>query len=135
MTTNREDPRLAREKKTVEAMVRIACRGRHAAENGLCEDCEALLDYALERLDKCPFQASKPTCAQCAVHCYQPSMREEIRAVMRYAGPRMMFRHPILALGHLIDGLRRRPASDAAQGGKTSGASERASGRKDSRTL
>lgn len=134
MTTDREHPRLTREKKTVEAMVRIACRGQHATENGLCQDCEELLDYALERLDKCPFRASKPTCAQCPIHCYQPSMREEIRAVMRYAGPRMMFRHPILALGHLIDGLARRRTSDAAKGGKTSGASERASDRKGSRT-
>lgn len=106
---DREHPRLAREKRTVQAMVHIACRGRHATQNGLCERCEELLSYALKRLDRCPFQADKPTCANCPVHCYRPSMREEIRAVMRYAGPRMLLRHPILAIRHLIDGQRKPP--------------------------
>jgi hypothetical protein len=31
-----------------------------------------------------------------------------MREVMRYAGPRMLWRHPLLAVAHLIDG--RRPA-------------------------
>ena len=108
---DRESPGLAREKKTVEAMVYIACSGRHATENGLCEGCQALLAYALDRLNKCPFQESKPTCADCPIHCYRPDMQEEIRSVMRYAGPRMLFRHPLLALHHLIDGLRKPPDS------------------------
>jgi hypothetical protein len=104
---DREHPRLVREKKTVQAMVRLACRGRHGTQDGLCEGCEVLLSYALERLDKCPFQGNKPTCAECPIHCYRPSMRKEIRAVMRYAGPRMLLRHPILAVRHLIDGGRK----------------------------
>jgi hypothetical protein len=29
-------------------------------------------------------------------------MRERIRQVMRYAGPRMLFNHPILSVFHLI---------------------------------
>jgi hypothetical protein len=36
-------------------------------------------------------------------------MRERVRVAMRYAGPRMLFRHPIMALLHLIDGLRKEP--------------------------
>jgi hypothetical protein len=28
---------------------------------------------------------------------------------MRYAGPRMLLRHPILAVRHIIDGLRKQP--------------------------
>ena len=36
-------------------------------------------------------------------------MREAIRVVMRYAGPRMLVRHPVLALGHTIDGVLHRP--------------------------
>jgi hypothetical protein len=36
-------------------------------------------------------------------------MREKVRGVMRYSGPRMTFRHPVLALFHFIDGLRRKP--------------------------
>jgi hypothetical protein len=35
-------------------------------------------------------------------------MREKIKEVMRYAGPRLIYRHPILAIRHLLDGLKRR---------------------------
>ena len=31
-----------------------------------------------------------------------PQMRERIRAVMRYAGPRMITRHPVAAVRHLL---------------------------------
>lgn len=110
----REDRRLAREKRTVSAMVQIACRGRHGSENGLCLECERLLDYALDRLAACPFQASKPTCARCRVHCYRPSSRRRIKTVMRYAGPRMLFWHPWLTLCHLVDGLRGPLAREAS---------------------
>ena len=32
--------------------------------------------------------------------------RKEVRKVMRYAGPRMIRRHPILAVLHIVDGFR-----------------------------
>jgi len=108
-------PRLARERKTLRAMVHIACEGRHGTQDTLCDTCNHLLRYALGRLDKCPYQASKPTCANCPIHCYHPAMREEIRSVMRYAGRWMMLRHPFLALGHLFDGLRRAPQDGPRQ--------------------
>jgi predicted amidophosphoribosyltransferase len=97
---------MRRERRTLEAMVGIYCRGLHDTEDALCEDCRALLDYARERLRRCPFQAKKPTCANCPVHCYRSEMRQRVRAVMRYAGPRMLWRHPLLAVLHLVDGLR-----------------------------
>jgi hypothetical protein len=34
-------------------------------------------------------------------------MREKIRDVMRYAGPRMLLTHPVMAIAHLLDGLRK----------------------------
>lgn len=102
-------PRIAREQRTVEAMIGLQCRDLHGTADGLCEECGALRDYALERLNRCPFQEGKTTCAKCPVHCYRPAMRERIRAVMRYAGPRMLSRHPILTVWHLVDGLRRAP--------------------------
>ncbi|MGD1993080.1 MAG: nitrous oxide-stimulated promoter family protein [Anaerolineae bacterium] len=101
--------RIAREKKTVEAMIRICCRRHHLSGRALCDDCGELLAYARERLDRCPFQEGKTTCAKCPIHCYQPAMRERIRAVMRVAGPRMLWHHPVLALLHLIDGRRGEP--------------------------
>lgn len=101
------DRRRAREARTVDAMIRIYCRGVHGTDEGLCDQCAALAAYARERLTRCPFGALKPTCAKCTIHCYAPEMRERIRAVMRYAGPRMLLRHPLLALGHLVDGLQK----------------------------
>jgi hypothetical protein len=101
--------RMAREARTVEAMLRLYCRGHHRAGDGLCTGCEGLRQYALDRLRRCPFQERKTTCAKCPVHCYRPDRRGEIRAVMRYAGPRMVIRHPLLTLHHLLDGRRDLP--------------------------
>jgi len=101
--------RIEREKRTVTAMIYLYCRKRHARKAGLCADCANLLDYALARLDKCPFADGKPTCAKCPIHCYRPVMRKEIQAVMRYAGPRMLLAHPLLAVAHMLDGLKKPP--------------------------
>ena len=87
-------------------MVAIYCRNRHKSREIPCAECAALLDYARRRLDNCPFQEIKPACNDCLVHCYSARMRERVKSVMRYAGPRMMLRHPWLALMHLIDGHR-----------------------------
>ena len=59
-----------------------------------------------KRLDKCVFGEEKPACKQCPVHCYQPAKREEMKQIMRWAGPRMLWRHPILTVRHLIDDKR-----------------------------
>ena len=75
--------------------------------------CAELLDYATRRLERCVFGDAKPTCANCVVHCYSADMREQIRMVMRWAGPRMLLRHPILAIPHLIDGRRPVPTLPA----------------------
>ena len=101
--------RIAREDRTIAAMTDLYCRAHHAPGDGLCAECQGLLDYARQRLDRCPFRADKPTCNQCTVHCYSRAMRERVVAVMRFAGPRMIYRHPWLAVRHLIDGLRPAP--------------------------
>ena len=66
----------------------------------------ALLDYANRRLERCLFGDAKPTCANCVVHCYRADMRERMREVMRWAGPRMTWRHPVLTLFHFLDRFR-----------------------------
>jgi hypothetical protein len=86
-------------------MVRLYCRAHHGAGGSLCGECQALRDYALCRLDRCPYGAEKTTCARCPTHCYKPALRAQVQVVMRYAGPRMLFRHPILAVLHMLDGL------------------------------
>ena len=100
--------RLAREWKTVTAMIQIYCQDHHGV--GDCAECQALTRYVSLRLDRCRFGEEKPTCAKCPVHCYQRDRREQIKAVMRYAGPRMVWQHPWLSLGHLLDGWFRRTA-------------------------
>lgn len=67
---------------------------------------QALNAYADKRLDKCVFGENKPACKQCPVHCYQPAKREEMKQIMRWAGPRMLWRHPILTIRHLLDDRR-----------------------------
>jgi hypothetical protein len=91
-------------------MIRLTCRRQHGRRSGLCDECETLQAYAMQRLDRCRFGPDKPTCANCPVHCYRPDMRERIREVMRFAGPRMLWRHPLLALLHLRDGRKPAPA-------------------------
>jgi hypothetical protein len=99
--------RLARERKTVRAMIEMYCADHHGGD-GLCRECAELADYADRRLDLCPYGPDKPTCTSCPIHCYRPEPRERMREVMRYAGPRMLRKHPYLAIMHLIDD--RRPA-------------------------
>lgn len=98
-------PRIEREKLTIHAMIRIYCRGNHGVSPP-CAACREVLDYAFCRLDRCPYGEQKPTCVNCPIHCYRPAMRGAVKEVMRYAGPRMLARHPILAIRHLLDGRR-----------------------------
>ena len=97
--------RIEREKVTVEAMIRLYCKACHKTDT-LCGECSQLLEYAHKRLSVCQFREKKPVCGKCKVHCYEPAMRERIRQVMRFSGPRMIFRHPLLALFHLADKVR-----------------------------
>lgn len=111
-----ENPRIKRERKTMEVMIRIYCKGKHSDTGRhfnsiytgskiikLCSECECLYHYACERLIACPIRDEKPSCKNCTIHCYKPDMKENIRTVMRYAGPRMFYRHPILSIMHFID--------------------------------
>jgi hypothetical protein len=96
-----------RETKTIRLMIELFCKKRHGEES-TCTACRELADYAVKRIEKCPFGKDKPTCADCTIHCFKPGRRDLIRQVMRYAGPRMTFRHPLLALDHLQRKLKNR---------------------------
>jgi len=97
---------IQRESRTMAKMVGIYCSAHHH-EDGLCSDCSKFLEYAEVRLDKCPYGEDKPTCANCPVHCYKKEYRDQARTIMRYAGPRMLLRHPLLTISHYMDGRRR----------------------------
>lgn len=97
---------LAREKLTMTKMVGIYCSDHHESKGELCASCARFLEYAERRLQKCPYGDDKPTCANCPVHCYKPERKAEARKIMRYAGPRMLLRHPLLTIAHQLDGFR-----------------------------
>ncbi|MDP2359648.1 MAG: nitrous oxide-stimulated promoter family protein [bacterium] len=99
-------PRIRREMRTVALMIELYCRAHHDGRSGPCAECDPLRAYAHQRLAVCRYGAAKPACNKCPVHCYKPAMRERIRRVMRFAGPRMIWRHPMLALIHLLESRR-----------------------------
>lgn len=102
------------EKGVVRKMIVIYCKSKHKPDADLCEDCLVLNNYAMMRLERCPFGEGKPTCGTCPIHCYKKDMREKIREVMRFSGPRMIYRHPVDALRHLLRENKRkrtRPAT------------------------
>lgn len=104
MPTASDGPRISREKRTVEKMIRFYCERKHKTESGsLCEECADLKEYSMERLDHCQFGEGKPTCRKCTIHCYRPAMREKIRKVMGFSGPRLAIRMPIDWIRHAFD--------------------------------
>lgn len=120
--THKSSRRVRREKQTLALMIHMFCAQNHTGfgalspvgqNAALCEQCASLRAYAEKRVEQCVFGDGKPTCARCTVHCFRSDMREEIRRIMRFAGPRMTFRHPHLAIRHLLD-RRRSPNARAA---------------------
>ena len=51
---------------------------------------------------------TKTFCSACKVHCYSKENKEKIRKVMRYAGPRMLLYHPVLAIKHAVITLKQK---------------------------
>ena len=93
--------RMRSERKVLETMVSMYCRGNHGTD-GMCPECRELTEYAFSRLDECPYRKESPSaCKGCPTPCYDEEMRQRIRQVMRYSGPRMMFTHPIMTIGHM----------------------------------
>ena len=99
-----------REKRVVSLMIRLYCRKNHHTKE-LCPECAELEAYALSRSDHCRFMETKTFCSNCKVHCYKPEMRERIRSVMRFSGPRMIFCHPVLALRHVCESQKEKRAN------------------------
>lgn len=112
------DPKVIKDTRLLGDFTTIYCKGVHAAASRaplasdgvvlgvygakppvVCAHCAGLLSYAEKRRAFCP-KDPKPFCSHCDTHCYKPDMREYMREVMRYAGPRSMLN------GHAIDGIK-----------------------------
>lgn len=95
-------PVVRKEKETVTQMIHLYCRKKHH-QDGLCDHCQELQDYALKRLSLCQFGENKTACSNCTVHCYKPEYRQRIKTVMRFSGPWMLLYHPVYAVKHLLN--------------------------------
>ena len=107
---SRLDVKREREKKVVSLMISLYCHKKHGnfwksyrGNSSLCAECAELDRYVRQQTDRCPVIATKTFCSNCRVHCYTPEMRERIKTVMRFSGPRMLFYHPIKAIRHVIE--------------------------------
>lgn len=90
------------EQETFRKMIGIYCHGNHHTKKGtLCEDCARLEKYAHQRTTHCPHMATKTFCANCETPCYKKEYREKIRVMMKYAGSRMIFHAPRMAVRHM----------------------------------
>ena len=94
--------RIDREKEVVGRMIELYCKKRLGMAE-VSEEYKELQMYAYKRLDICKFGNDKPACKRCTIHCYKPEMREKIRTIMRWAGPRMLIYDPIAAIRHLFN--------------------------------
>ncbi|MCD7731223.1 MAG: nitrous oxide-stimulated promoter family protein [Oscillospiraceae bacterium] len=106
MNGNAVQTKREREKAMVSQMIALYCSKNHKTKKRLCSECAELDCYARQQSDRCPFMETKTFCSNCRVHCYKPEMREKIRAVMRFSGPRMLFYHPMAAIRHLVETKR-----------------------------
>ncbi len=93
--------RIKTEKLIIRQLIEVYCRGVHHSPSGLCDECQDLYRYTLERIDKCFFGIDKPTCQNCPVHCYGKERKQQVIKVMRYAGPKMPYKHPLSAIIHV----------------------------------
>ena len=94
--------RIQREKQTVLKMIDLYCR-HHLKHDTMPDEYQYLAEFACRRLDHCKYGEKKTACKDCPTHCYAPKEREQIRKIMRWAGPRMIFYSPIDAIRHLFN--------------------------------
>lgn len=95
--------KIEREKDTIRFMIDLYCR-KKLKTKCIPEEYKELTEYALQRLDRCKFGDKKSSCKKCPIHCYKIDKRQEIRMIMRWAGPRMLYYAPIVAIKHLVGG-------------------------------
>lgn len=92
---------IQKEKQVVESMIRLYCQ-KYENNQTLCPECAELIRYAHQRLDQCQYKERKGSCKRCTTHCYRPVMRNRIRIVMRFSGPRMLIYHPWTTIKHWL---------------------------------
>ena len=106
--STKDSGKIAKEKTVVKKMIVLYCNKKHESQgDNLCKNCQELLSYSLQRLDYCQYGEEKPTCRKCATHCYSPSKRKQIKAVMRFSGMRLVIQAPGEWIQHKIHDRRK----------------------------
>ena len=96
--------KIDREKKTIKLMIDIYWQKKHGNKKGeLCEECAELLEYAHKRLSFCKFGENKSTCSRCPIHCYKKDMKEKVKEVMKFSGPRLIIYNPLELIRHALN--------------------------------
>ena len=91
--------RIEREKQTVQRMIELYCH-HHLKVETMPEEYQHLAEFACRCLDHCKYGENKTACKNCPTHCYASKEREQIREIMRWAGPRMILYSPKDAIVH-----------------------------------
>ena len=95
--------RVEREKRVIKLMIELYCHKKpQHKSHGLCDECQELLTYAHKRLSFCKFGDEKTTCQKCPIHCYKKDMKQKVKDVMRFSGPRVLIYSPIEFFRHMF---------------------------------
>lgn len=94
--------KVEKDKKTLEFMINIYCEKKHKLGLNKCSKCQELYEYAANRLDKCKFGENKTSCKKCTIHCFHSEKREQIKKVMRFSCPRIIFYRPHHYIRYII---------------------------------
>lgn len=95
--------RKALEKEIFDKMTLIYCKDHHCSS--ICTRCNEIILYAHRRIDLCKFGKNKSFCSKCLIHCFKTDIREDVKKIMRYSGPRIIFHHPLMAFKHMFSVL------------------------------
>lgn len=110
MTDPGNADRIQRDLRTLQAIGSIYCRAHHADRPknsaGMCAECSATISFTHDRAANCP-NNHQGNCQDCAIKCNRGNQQQRIRAIMAYAAPRMMVRHPLMTLEYLAKKRRK----------------------------
>lgn len=95
-----------REKKVITEMVKLYCKKNHKNDK-LCDECRDVLNYSLNRIDNCKYMDTKTFCSNCKAPCYGPKMKEKVKQIMKFSGPRILFHHPLLVISHMLSRFKK----------------------------
>ncbi|MGN1361014.1 MAG: nitrous oxide-stimulated promoter family protein [Eggerthellaceae bacterium] len=109
MTDPSTEKRIQRDLRTLQAIGSIYCGAHHAGRpkdsTGMCPECSETILLTHDRAANCPYD-HQGNCQDCTLKCNRGDQQQRIKAIMAYAAPRMLVRHPLMTLEYLAKKLR-----------------------------